>query len=61
MMTRDNDIVVACIDGEFTAKYVLVDKDKRVWLKQANADFPRIEVSGEADFRIWGVVTYFEN
>jgi len=56
---RDNDKALVCIDGEFTIKYVSVDKEnKKVWLKPANAAFPKIEVTKESDMRIWGVVTY---
>jgi len=55
---RDNDMVVAYVDGEFTIKFVSVDKEKRVWLVPANGDFPKIEVKQDSDFRIWGVVTY---
>jgi DNA polymerase V len=47
------------VDGEFTIKFVKVDeKNKKIWLVPANADFPRIEVTEGSDLRIWGVVTY---
>ena len=55
---RDNDMVVVSVDGEFTIKYVSVDKDKKIWLVPANPDFQKVEVTPESDFRIWGVVTY---
>jgi len=56
---RDNDKVVVYIDGEFTIKYVSVDKENnKVWLVPANEHFPKIEVTQESDIRIWGVVTY---
>jgi DNA polymerase V len=56
---KDNDKVLVCVDGEFTIKYVSVDKEnQKVWLIPANADFPKIEVTKESDLRIWGVVTY---
>ena len=55
---RDNDMVVVSVDGEFTIKYVSIDKDKKVWLVPANPEFPKMEVTPESDFRIWGVVTY---
>ena len=56
---RDNDKVLVCVDGEFTIKFVSVDKEnKKIWLVPANAAFPKIELSKESDVRIWGVVTY---
>ena len=55
---HDRDEVLVFIDGEFTIKYISVDKDKKTWLIPANADFPKIEVSENADFKIWGVVTW---
>jgi len=56
---RDNDKVVVYVDGEFTIKYVQIDKEhQKVWLVPANDSFPRIEVTQESDIRIWGVVTY---
>jgi len=54
----DRDEVLVFIDGEFTIKHISVDKDKKTWLIPANADFPKIEVSANADFKIWGVVTW---
>jgi len=56
---KDNDKVVVFVDGEFTIKFVSVDKDtNRVWLVPANAEFPKIEVLETSDLRIWGVVTF---
>ena len=55
---RDNDMVVVSVDGEFTVKFVSVDKDKKIWLVPANPQFPKMEVTPYSDFRIWGVVTY---
>ena len=56
---RDKDAVLVYIDGEFTMKHISVDKDtETVWLIPANEEFPRIQVTSDSDFRIWGVVTY---
>jgi len=56
---RDKDMVVVSVDGEFTIKYVSIDKENdKIWLVPANPDFPKVEVSKDSDFRIWGVVTY---
>ena len=50
------DIVVACLDGEFTVKRLRVE-GTRVWLVPESDDFPSIEVGGEQELVIWGVVT----
>ena len=50
-------IVVAVINGEFTVKRFLVNKDG-AWLAPENPAFSRIKVDSEADFQVWGVVTY---
>jgi len=55
---RDSDMVVVSVNGEFTIKYVSIDKDKKIWLVPANQDFHKVEVTPDCDFRIWGVVTY---
>ena len=56
---KDRDKVLVCVDGEFTIKHIVVDKERqKVWLVPANADFPKIEVKKESDLKIWGVVTY---
>lgn len=55
---RQNDIVVAFINGEFTMKYIDFSeiRKKRIWLRPGNADFPPIKVTDAEDFRVWGVV-----
>ena len=50
-------LAVCFLDGEFTLKKVHCDQG-RVWLIPANPDFQPIPVSAEADFMIWGIVTY---
>lgn len=54
---RSGDLVVACIDGEFTLKH-FVRHGERVQLMPANKHYAPIEVDESSDFRIWGVVTY---
>jgi DNA polymerase V len=53
-------MIVGYLDGEFTLKYVdLSLKDTGViWLVPANSSYPRIKITPERDFRIWGVVSY---
>jgi len=54
---QDGDTAVCFIDGEFTLKYVRIEKDE-VFLVPANPDFKTIRVTAENNFCIWGVVTY---
>ena len=53
----DRRIVVAMIDGEFTVKRFRVLEGK-VFLEAANEKFPRIEVSGDQELVVWGVVAF---
>jgi len=53
---RDQHIVLAVIDGEYTVKR-LVKKENVLYLKPENPDYPLITVQEQSDFRIWGVVT----
>lgn len=56
---QDGDIVVAYVDGEFTLKRVKLEPGgNRLWLVPANKDYPPIQVTGENDFIVWGVLTY---
>ena len=56
---RTGDYVVACIDGEFTLKQFRLDAANCcAWLVPANEEFQPIKITGENDFRVWGVVTY---
>lgn len=54
---RQGDLAVCCIDGEFTLKYINIQKDG-VYLQPANKDYEPIFVSPDDDFIIWGIVTY---
>ena len=57
--SRTGDYVVACIDGEFTLKQFRLDAANCcAWLVPANEEFQPIKITGENDFRVWGVVTY---
>jgi DNA polymerase V len=53
----DRKIVVAMIDGEFTVKRFRAT-DGKVFLEAANEKFPRIEVSGDQELVVWGVVAF---
>lgn len=53
---RDQDIVIAALDGELTIKRLL-RRDGRVLLKAENKNYPALAIAPERDFLVWGVVT----
>ena len=53
---RNDDIVIAVIDNEFTVKR-LVYRATRPWLIPCNPEFSEIELTEDMDTIIWGVVT----
>jgi DNA polymerase V len=54
---RNGDMAVCYIDGEFTIKYIRIDKQV-VWLIPAKEAYEPIRVTPENEFLIWGIVTY---
>lgn len=57
---QDGKIAVCFIDGDFTVKRIEV-KDETVWLmpaNKANKKYKPIKVNEDANFIIWGIVTY---
>ena len=54
---RTGDMAVCFIDGEFTLKYIQIEKQV-VKLIPANKNYPTLEATVDNDFLIWGVVTY---
>lgn len=56
---RQNDIVVAFVNGEFTMKYLdLSHKDQGViWLRPGNDDYPAFRITPDDELTIWGVVS----
>lgn len=53
----DDDLAVCFIDGEFTVKRVHLEEDL-AWLVPANPNYPKIKVTKDNDFIVWGIVTY---
>lgn len=51
-------MAVCFIDGEFTIKYIKIEKDI-IWLQPANDNYKPIKVTIDNDFIIWGIVTHF--
>lgn len=54
---KDGDMAVCYIDGEFTIKYIKIEKDI-IWLVPANDKYDPLKVTAGNDFLIWGIVTY---
>ena len=54
---KDNSIVLAVIDNEFTVKRIKRRKGK-LFLKSENINFKDIEIDDSMNFSIWGIVTH---
>ena len=54
---RHRDVVVACVDGEMTVKRLLME-DGRCLLAADNTEYPPVEIDGDRELIIWGVVTH---
>ncbi|RUS95847.1 umuD protein [Chroococcidiopsis cubana SAG 39.79] len=53
---KDNDIIIAVVNGELTVKR-LHRKGKKLLLVAANESYPSLEIDEYVEFQIWGVVT----
>lgn len=53
----NKNIVVAILNGEFTVKRFVKDRNK-IFLKPENSKYKDFEINSEDDFKIWGVVTF---
>jgi DNA polymerase V len=54
----DKAVVVAAVNGDLVVKRMRRRRDGRIFLESENSLYPAIEISPEADFHVWGVVTY---
>lgn len=50
-------IVIAILNGEFTVKRLQMEGNT-VCLFSGNPQFPPLKIDPQADFQVWGVVTY---
>ena len=57
LTARNGDIVVAVLNGEFTLKFLKKNINK-CWLVPANKKYKEIEITGEMNMQVWGVVTH---
>lgn len=53
----DGSIVIAVVDGEFTVKRFKRERG-RCWLAPENPAYAPIEIAGDMQLEVWGVVTY---
>ncbi len=56
-MPANNKVVVAALDGELTVKKIGKIKGK-LYLLPENPDFEPLEITGDMELMIWGIVTY---
>ena len=55
---HNGSIIVACVDGEFTAKeYQFDEQNQCAWLIPHNPNYQSIKVTADNQFIIWGVIT----
>ena len=54
---ENGKIAVCFIDGDFTVKRIVKEKGK-LYLKAENKKYKSIELSGESELIIWGIVEY---
>lgn len=56
---QNGSIIVACVDGEFTAKeYQFDEQNQCAWLIPHNPNYQSIKVTADNQFIIWGVITH---
>ena len=53
----ENEVAVCEFNGEYTLKHFVMENGVG-WLVPANPDFPRIRVTEDDQFSVWGTVTY---
>ena len=54
---RHRDVVVACVGGEMTVKRLLIEDGRRL-LVADNPAYPAVELNGDEELIVWGVVTH---
>jgi DNA polymerase V len=54
---RNRSVIIAALNGELTVKRLVRDGG-RVWLVSENPDYAPMEVSGDTQFEVWGVVVH---
>ena len=52
-----HEIAMCELNGEYTLKH-FVREEGQGWLVPANPDYPKIRITPDDDFSVWGTVTY---
>lgn len=54
---KNNDIILAVVNGEFTVKRIKKSEDE-LYLMPANENYKPMKITEEMNFQVWGVVTF---
>ena len=54
---RNNTIIVALVNGEFTVKRLTMSGDT-IFLMPENPHYEPLPITEEMEFRVWGIATY---
>lgn len=57
LTAENNDVIVACLNGEFTVKRFVKQGDK-IYLYPENPAYQPIEIIENMDFDVWAIVKY---
>ena len=52
-----HEIAMCELNGEYTLKHFVLEEGQG-WLVPANPDYPKIRITPDDDFSVWGTVTY---
>ena len=52
-----HEIAMCELNGEYTLKHFVLEEGQG-WLVPANPEYPRIRITPDDDFSVWGTVTY---
>ena len=52
-----HEIAMCELNGEYTLKHFILEEGQG-WLVPANPEYPKIRITPEDDFSVWGTVTY---
>ena len=54
---RNRDVVIAILNGEMTVKRFVI-RERRIFLVAENSHYSELEITGESELIIWGVVKH---
>ena len=56
---KNNDIIIAILDGEFTVKRYFNNNNKVILSAESESNkYPNIEITESVEFEVWGIVTH---